>query len=157
MTVAAHQTGTADFSFTATTNPRHRDLVHRPRRMTFVDDLLVLTKVRLNALVVVTTAAGYYMAVYGPLDVIAARSPASAPRSSRAGAAAINQVSERDLDALMERTRQSPGRRRPDVSVAEGCASSASRSGVVGLGALWFGVESAPPRRSRSRRSSSTS
>jgi protoheme IX farnesyltransferase len=104
--------------------------------MTFVNDLLVLMKVRLNALVVFTSAAGYYMAVYGPLDVIDGTIACVGTALVASGAAALNQVSERDIDTLMTRTRNRPvaaGR----MSAARGRVIGLSL-GIVGLGALWY-------------------
>ena len=82
---------------------------------------------RLNALVVATTAGGYYMAApdgVSPLAIVIACVGTALVAS---GAAAFNQVSERDIDRLMERTRQRPlpeGRMTPD----RGHRSPASRS-----------------------------
>ncbi len=84
-----------------------------------LDDLLVLTKVRLNALVVATTAGGYYMASPPAIDLIALAVTCLGTALVASGAAAINQVDERDTDRLMHRTRSRPvagGR----VSPAEG-------------------------------------
>ena len=82
-------------------------------------DYIALTKPRLNLLVVITSAAGYYLAspatpALGPLiaAVIGTALVAS-------GAAVLNQVYERDTDALMERTRRRP---LPDGRVPPGDA-----------------------------------
>lgn len=102
-----------------------------------VGDLLILAKVRVNALVVATTAAGYYMA--GPTDVdpLALTLTCFGTALVASGAAAVNQVHERDTDRLMMRTRMRPvadGR----MSPAEALAISAALS-VVGLAILWLG------------------
>lgn len=76
--------------------------------MTAIGDLLVLMKVRLNALVVFTSAAGYYLAVRGPLHVADATIACLGTALVASGAAALNQVTERDLDRLMLRTRDRP-------------------------------------------------
>ena len=73
-----------------------------------VGDLVVLTKARLNALVVATTAGGYYMAAPEPLTYAALAITCVGTALVASGAAAFNQVVERGTDALMERTRQRP-------------------------------------------------
>lgn len=79
------------------------------RRVTSqVGDFVALTKPRLNGLVVATCAAGYYLG--------SAEAPAMLPMIQTvigttlvaAGSAALNQVLERDTDALMKRTRTRP-------------------------------------------------
>jgi protoheme IX farnesyltransferase len=71
-------------------------------------DYIALTKPRLNLLVVATSAAGYYLAdrsgpLYGPMAVTSAGTALVA-----GGAAVLNQLYERDTDALMDRTRLRP-------------------------------------------------
>jgi heme o synthase len=71
-------------------------------------DYVALTKPRLNVLVVATSAAGYYLG--------SPARPAALPLSLAvigtalvaAGSAALNQVLERDTDAMMRRTRLRP-------------------------------------------------
>jgi heme O synthase-like polyprenyltransferase len=58
-----------------------------------------------NALVVATTAGGYYMAAGNGLDAGALAVASIGTALVAGGAAAINQVAERDTDRLMERTR----------------------------------------------------
>jgi len=108
----------------------------RTRPNSKLNDLFVLTKVRLNALVVATTAGGYYMAAPAsvqPLPLIVACLGTALVAS---GAAAINQVNERDLDKLMLRTQRRP--------VAEGRMSAGEGLGIaialsaVGLAILVF-------------------
>jgi protoheme IX farnesyltransferase len=99
-------------------------------------DVLVLAKVRVNSLVVATTAGGYYMAARDGIDwgVLLLVSIGTALVAS--GAAAINQVDERDTDRLMNRTRSRPmadGR----MSVAEGRTIAALFS-AAGLLLLWL-------------------
>jgi protoheme IX farnesyltransferase len=71
-------------------------------------DLLVLSKVRLNSLVVFTSGIGCYLAARPTMDlgVLAAACVGTALVAS--GAAALNQVSEADLDAKMHRTENRP-------------------------------------------------
>jgi heme o synthase len=101
-------------------------------------DLLVLAKVRLNALVVVTTAGGYYMAAPGAIEPLALLAVCVGTALVAAGAAAINQVQERDVDRLMVRTRLRPvadGR----MSRAQGAAISLGLA-VSGVVLLWLGA-----------------
>lgn len=71
-------------------------------------DFVTLTKPRLTLLSVLTTLAGYYMAQSGPLDL--PRLAATLVGAFLIGGAcgALNMVAERDLDALMRRTRERP-------------------------------------------------
>jgi heme o synthase len=99
-------------------------------------DLFVLTKVRVNTLVVATTAGGYYMGARSGIDVMALVVTCLGTALVASGAAAINQVDERETDRLMARTRQRPvadGR----LGVGEGRAIAVSLS-VVGLVILWL-------------------
>jgi protoheme IX farnesyltransferase len=73
-----------------------------------MNDLFVLTKVRLNMLVVVTTAAGYYMGQVGPVDWLQMSMVCIGTALVAFGSAAFNQIRERDVDALMERTKSRP-------------------------------------------------
>jgi heme o synthase len=101
-------------------------------------DLFVLTKVRLNSLVVATAAGGYYMAAPADVDPVALGVACLGTALVAGGAAALNQVSERDLDRLMERTRQRP---LPDgrMSAGEGVTIGAGMA-ALGLAILWLGA-----------------
>lgn len=108
-----------------------------PRAHTKLDDLVLLTKIRLNSLVVATTAGGYYMATPVHVDLASLLVTCLGTALVASGAAAFNQVDERDLDRLMIRTRQRPiadGR----MSPAEG-RTIAGIFAVSGLIILWFG------------------
>ena len=107
-------------------------------------DYLALTKPRLNALVVASSAAGYYLGVVGPIDPLRMLAAVVGTTLVAAGAAVLNQVYERDTDAKMRRTRLRP---LPDgrVSVADarmfglalsfaGLALLATRANVVAAG-----------------------
>jgi len=109
-----------------------------PRAHTKVDDFVLLTKIRLNALVVATTAGGYYMAAPKSVDAASLLVTCLGTALVASGAAAFNQVDERDLDRLMMRTRHRPvaeGR----MSSAEGRAIAAIFA-VAGLIILWVGT-----------------
>ncbi|MEX2272110.1 MAG: heme o synthase [Vicinamibacterales bacterium] len=71
-------------------------------------DFFVFTKVRVNALVVATTAGGFYMASPDALNVALLIGTVIGTALVAGGAAALNQISERDIDGLMDRTRLRP-------------------------------------------------
>jgi len=71
-------------------------------------DFVALTKPRLNALVVVTSAAGYYLGTSGTPDLVSMAEAVVGTTLVAGGAAALNQVYERDTDRLMRRTRMRP-------------------------------------------------
>lgn len=101
---------------------------------TRVSDWIALAKVRVNTLVVATTAGGFYMASRDPLDLLALATACVGTGLVAGGAAAFNQVSERDVDALMTRTQSRPvaaGR----LSVLEGRLVGTVLA-LVGLGVL---------------------
>jgi protoheme IX farnesyltransferase len=98
-------------------------------------DLTVLAKPRLNALVVATTAGGYYMAGPATIDLASLSLTCLGTALVASGASAVNQVYERDTDRLMTRTRTRPmaeGR----MGVAEALLFAAFIT-VSGLGLLW--------------------
>src|ERR1041385_1554436 len=79
-------------------------------------DFAELVKARLTALVLVTTAVGFYLGVRGPIDYRALGRVFLGTAAAAAGAAALNQWWEWQLDALMQRTKSRPvpaGRMRP--------------------------------------------
>jgi protoheme IX farnesyltransferase len=95
-------------------------------------DLFVFTKVRVNLLVVATAAGGYYMASPDGLNRLVLLATVIGTMLVAGGAAALNQISERDIDALMERTRHRPlpdGRMR--VGEARAIAWATALAGVV--------------------------
>ena len=105
-----------------------------PREHTKLDDLVQLTKVRLNALVVATTAGGYYMAAPAHIDAAGLTMTCLGTALVAGGAAAINQVFERDLDRLMNRTKDRPvahGRMGPGEGLA--LAAIMSAGGLIVL------------------------
>jgi len=71
-------------------------------------DYLALTKPRLNVLVVATSAAGYYLGASGAIDAAAMTQAVGGTALVAGGAAVLNQLYERDTDALMRRTRLRP-------------------------------------------------
>lgn len=102
-------------------------------------DLLVLMKLRLNSLVVFTTAGGFYMAANGTLDAWRLLAVCVATALVASGAAGVNQVTERDIDRLMNRTRSRPvaaGRMLP----RRGLAISIGLAAIGFAGLWWFGT-----------------
>ena len=73
-----------------------------------VADFLALTKPRLNSLVVVTAGVGFYLGSAGALDLATLLHTVLGAALVAGGAAAFNQVAERDIDEVMERTRRRP-------------------------------------------------
>ena len=71
-------------------------------------DLFVFTKVRVNVLVVATTFGGYFMASPDGMNLAVLAATVIGTALVAGGAAALNQISERDIDALMDRTRHRP-------------------------------------------------
>lgn len=103
-----------------------------------MNDLLVLTKVRLNSLVVFTTAGGYYMGATGPIHPLLMLNACVGTALVASGAAAFNQIHEREVDALMERTRKRPMvQGRLGVGQANAWAYGLSALGTL---MLWFGA-----------------
>jgi heme o synthase len=81
---------------------------HRADSRHTLADYLALTKPRLNVLVVATSATGYYLGATPPLNLTTMAAAVAGTALVAAGAAALNQVYERDTDALMRRTRSRP-------------------------------------------------
>jgi protoheme IX farnesyltransferase len=79
-----------------------------PRAATVAADYLALTKPRLNLLVVATSAAGFYLGADGAPAIWSLAQAVGGTTLVAAGAAVLNQVYERDTDALMRRTRFRP-------------------------------------------------
>jgi protoheme IX farnesyltransferase len=108
---------------------------------TWLSDLIVLTKVRVNVLVVATTAGGYYLGSDGPVDLLRLFVVCAGTALVASGAAALNQVVERETDRLMTRTQMRPvarGRMTPARGRQIALALTAA-----GLAAIWLGSNSA--------------
>jgi protoheme IX farnesyltransferase len=71
-------------------------------------DRLELTKPRITVMVVFTSLVGFVMASPGPLELPLLAAALVGTALVASGAAVLNQVIERDTDALMLRTRQRP-------------------------------------------------
>src|SRR5215212_6573295 len=87
-----------------------------------------LVKARLTTLVVLTTAAGFYAGWRGNMDWMLLFHTVFGTALVASGAAALNQLLERDYDALMRRTENRPlpsGRLTPDAVLIIGGVLSA--------------------------------
>jgi protoheme IX farnesyltransferase len=73
-----------------------------------LSDFSQLIKTRLTFLVLVTTGVGFYVGTRGPVDLVRLFNVLVGAALAAAGASALNQWWERDLDALMSRTRMRP-------------------------------------------------
>jgi len=99
-----------------------------------IGDYVALTKPRLNALVIFSSAAGYYLGAQLPIDFTVMAHAVIGTTLVAGGAAALNQLAERDTDAMMRRTRLRPlpdGRITPAEARLFGLVLS-----VAGLGIL---------------------
>ncbi|HVY61425.1 MAG TPA: heme o synthase [Planctomycetota bacterium] len=115
-----------------------RESARSPRpaavRSSLLHDIATLTKVRIAVLVLVATATGYYLASTGPIDWVKFSAAMLGTGILAAGSAALNQVLERDFDALMHRTANRPlpaGRLSLRAAVAIGVGA-----GVAGIAIL---------------------
>jgi heme o synthase len=101
-------------------------------------DFLALTKPRLNLLVLVTTLAGLYLGSPGGVALALAAHTLIGTALVAGGAAALNQVWERDTDRRMRRTRSRP-LPRGRLGVAEGTGFGIALA-VAGLIELAYGA-----------------
>jgi protoheme IX farnesyltransferase len=111
------------------------------RRASALGDYLALTKPRLNFLVVATSAAGYYLGATGSIDALSMVEAVAGTALVAGGAAVLNQLYERDTDALMRRTRLRPlpaGRVAPGDARIFGLALSAAGLTLLAARANWL-------------------
>jgi protoheme IX farnesyltransferase len=93
-----------------------------------------LVKVRLTLLVLLTTLVGFYLGCRGPINYLLLLHTILGTALVASGAAALNQLLERDYDARMPRTRNRPlpsGRLQPAAAMVFGGVCSCA--GVVYL------------------------
>lgn len=91
-------------------------------------DFLELTKPRVVLMVLVTTSVGFYLGSWRVLDYVRLLHTLVGTALAAGGTIALNQFLERDVDALMKRTRLRPlpdGRLRPAEALAFGVAITA--------------------------------
>jgi len=101
-----------------------------------ISDLSELSKARLSFLVLLTTLVGFLLGWRGPMDYTLLGATLLGTALSAAGASALNQWLERDLDALMPRTadRPLPARRmHPSDALLFGLLCSASGVALLGF------------------------
>ena len=92
-------------------------------------DFVMLTKPRLVSLVLVTTLVGFYMGSSGKVDIPLLVNTILGTALAAAGAMALNQCLEREVDGKMARTRLRPlpdGRLQPFEALAFGVVVTAS-------------------------------
>ena len=114
---------------------------HAFGRRRFIADLFELVKARLTALVLLTTAVGFYLGSEPSVDYAALFRVVFGTAAAAAGAAALNQWWERKADALMNRTRTRPvpaGRMRPSEALTFGLVLS-----IFGVGVSCAGLQPA--------------
>jgi protoheme IX farnesyltransferase len=101
-------------------------------------DFLALTKPRVVLMVLVTTFVGFHVAAVGPSDPFRLMHTLIGTGLAAAGALALNQFLERDVDGRMERTRRRPlpdKRLRPTEALGFGLTLT-----VSGAVYLWTAV-----------------
>lgn len=104
-------------------------------------DFCELIKARLTSLVLTTTLAGFYLGWQGPMDYLRMFNTLLGTALVAAGAAALNELIEREVDANMKRTEDRPlpsGRMQPDTALIIGFLLS-----VTGMIYLAFLVNAA--------------
>ena len=104
-------------------------------------DYWMLAKPGITVMVAITAALGYYIAARGALDWKVLAHLVGGTLLSSAGAAALNMVLERKLDAKMDRTKNRPlpaGRLGVAEATAFGLALSAGGVAWLGLGTNWL-------------------
>jgi protoheme IX farnesyltransferase len=109
--------------------------IARDRRQVAAD-LLALTKPRVVVMILVTTLVGYYVGLAGAPDYVRMLHLIIGTLLAAGGTLALNQYWERDVDALMQRTRTRPlpdGRLQPLEALLFGAAITVL--GVVYLAA----------------------
>lgn len=90
---------------------------------TWFSDVCELVKARLTSLVLVTTLAGFYLGWQGSMDYLRLFHALFGTALVASGAAALNELIERDADALMRRTQDRPlpsGRMQPNTALLIG-------------------------------------
>jgi protoheme IX farnesyltransferase len=123
----------------ARANPVNVPLALDRLRGAVVADYVALAKPRLNLLVVVTSAAGYYLGSNASPALLPMAQVGLGTALVAGGAAALNQVSERDTDALMRRTRTRPlpdGRVTPVDARAFGLVLATAGLALLGFASL---------------------
>jgi len=100
-----------------------------------------LFKARLTSLVLITTAVGFYVGTSGTLELGRLANTLLGTALLAAGAAALNQLFERELDARMHRTQDRPlpsGRLRPETVLLVGGVAALSGIAWLALAVNWI-------------------
>ena len=101
-----------------------------------ISDLSELSKARLSLLVLLTTLVGFLLGWRGPMDYTILTATLLGTALSAAGASALNQWIERDLDALRRRTADRPlpaGRMHPSDALMFGLLCCGSGVALLAL------------------------
>src|SRR2546426_9857966 len=118
--------------------------IARSRRQV-ATDLLSLTKPRVVVMILVTTLVGYYVGVSGTPDYVRMLHLIVGTLLAAGGTLALNQYSERDVDARMDPTRMPPlpdGRLQPLEALA--FRAAATRLGAAYLAAALIVTAASP-------------
>ncbi|HEY3052511.1 MAG TPA: heme o synthase [Thermoanaerobaculia bacterium] len=110
------------------------------RRVRVVADYLELSKSRIVMMVLMTTAAGYVIGAH-PFNAITLLHTLIGTALVAAGTNALNQYVERDLDAMMKRTRRRPlpaGRMSPNAALLFSVTISVMGTLYLGLLMNWL-------------------
>ena len=124
-----------------TSTLEHPTLTKSVDRSRVVGDLAELVKARLTLLVLVTTAVGFYLGAPSDVAPLALLHAVLGTALAAAGAAALNQWWERQLDALMDRTRTRPipaGRMSPRDALILGSLLSVAGVTYLALVCNWL-------------------
>jgi protoheme IX farnesyltransferase len=92
-------------------------------------DFIALTKPRVVSMILITTWVGFYLGSHGPTDYLLLLPTLIGTALAAAGTLTLNQYVERDIDALMHRTRYRPlpdGRLQPGEALAFGLLTAAA-------------------------------
>lgn len=97
---------------TTATIPNNRNTVNQQTRTTVfvrrIEDYIELTKPRMVAMILITTAAGFYLGTQGAINWMLFGHTLIGAGLTAAGVLGLNQYLERDIDALMSRTLHRP-------------------------------------------------
>jgi protoheme IX farnesyltransferase len=103
-------------------------------------DFVALTKPRVVLMVLVTTFVGFHVGAVGPSDPWRVMHTLIGTGLAAAGALALNQFLERDVDGRMERTRRRPlpdKRLRPTEALGFGLTLTVAGVGYLGTAVNW--------------------
>lgn len=101
-------------------------------------DFIALTKPRVVSMILITTWVGFYLGSHGATDYFLLLPTLIGTALAAGGTLALNQYMERDVDALMDRTRHRPlpdGRLQPIEALVFGLVTT-----IIGIGYLVVAV-----------------